>query len=244
MLLAMTHSRKRWELVALACGSAFVSLIVLAVVHAVIMRAPFITIDNQALVAVHSWSSAGLNPVALIVTQFGTDWWALIVAGVVAAWKWRISRNQGLVVFAAVLGSQLLNQVFKHVFQRPRPSVAWAMEHDTSFSFPSSHAMVTLVLYGLLAYVVYRSTFSQRQRSVRVAAVVSAVAIVLAIGASRVYLGVHYPSDVVAGLPPAGYGWQPGCGPRKRCATSTRAFPKVHQASKDGAYTCSAPGIT
>ena len=98
---------------------------------------------------------------------------------------------------AAFLGSFVLNNLIKRVIHRPRPagSGAWLAGH--SWSFPSGHAMNSLVAFGLLAWLLV--VFRVRDRARRVAIVAGCALLALLIGMTRLYLGVHYFSDVVAG---------------------------------------------
>lgn len=108
---------------------------------------------------------------------------------------------------AAFVGGGVLDGVFKLVIQRPRPPTAAAlMEH--SWSFPSGHAMGSLVGYGMLAYLLL--TLWIRKPLGRSAVIVAAALVVVAIGFSRLYLGVHYFSDVVGGYA-AGVLWLSVC---------------------------------
>ena len=95
-------------------------------------------------------------------------------------------------VAATVLGANLLSEALKLVFQRPRPESFFGFESPITYSFPSGHAMVSLVFYLALAEVLAPPG---RRPAARVAAAVLS----LAVGFSRVYLGVHYPTDVAAG---------------------------------------------
>ncbi len=98
---------------------------------------------------------------------------------------------------AAFGGAGLLTLVLKNIIQRPRPPGAAEFLFGTTYSFPSGHALGSLVGYGMLAYVV-GSIWIERQRA-RVRLIVVTAVLVIAIGISRLYLGVHYFSDVVAG---------------------------------------------
>lgn len=95
----------------------------------------------------------------------------------------------------------LFNNLLKMGFHRVRPNLYFIKE--TGYSFPSGHAMVTLVFYGTLLYFAFRHIPS---RSLRSLLTVLAIFLILAIGVSLVYLGVHYPSDVL-GSYLAGFCW-------------------------------------
>jgi undecaprenyl-diphosphatase len=110
---------------------------------------------------------------------------------------------------AAFAGAGLLDSMLKLAIRRPRPAGAQAFLHISilgyshSYSFPSGHALGSLVGYGMLAYLLVSHYESRRART---AIVVLASVCVLAIGVSRLYLGVHYFSDVVGGYA-AGVVW-------------------------------------
>jgi undecaprenyl-diphosphatase len=97
----------------------------------------------------------------------------------------------------AFAGAGLLTLILKNLIQRPRPVGSSTFLYAMTFSFPSGHALGSLVGYGMLSYVV-GSTWVQSVRG-RVRLGIATAALVLAIGISRLYLGVHYFSDVVAG---------------------------------------------
>lgn len=109
---------------------------------------------------------------------------------------------------AAFLGGGLLDHWLKLWIQRPRPSYAAALLHNPTWSFPSGHAMGALIGYGMLAYVLV--LIAQGKRRTQVLIIVAAVILILAIGVSRLYLGVHYFSDVIGGYA-AGVLWLSAC---------------------------------
>src|SRR5216684_4907150 len=120
-------------------------------------------------------------------------------------------RRQWIVLggwIAAFGGGSLLNQALKGVIQRPRPPQADMFLRHYSWSFPSGHAMVSLIGYGMLAYLLV--VLWVHRRSLQIAIVVGATLLILAIGLSRLYLGVHYFSDVVGGYA-AGVLWLSTC---------------------------------
>ena len=91
-------------------------------------------------------------------------------------------------------GAELLNVVLKLAFHRPRPHVAFV--HLDTYSFPSGHAMMSTAAYGALAYIAWSRL---RTRPARIGLVAGTTALVTLICFSRLYLGVHYLSDVLAG---------------------------------------------
>ncbi len=117
----------------------------------------------------------------------------LFVAGLFAALsRWR----EAIVMVLAPAGGVALSQTLKGVFGRDRPEEAWRLVEAVNASFPSGHAMLSAVVYLTLGALVAR--FAKKRR-VKVFALVGAVVVALLVGLSRVYLGVHWPSDVLAG---------------------------------------------
>jgi undecaprenyl-diphosphatase len=104
-------------------------------------------------------------------------------------------------------GGSLLNLVLKGVWERPRPSFAAPFTVAGGWSFPSGHAMGSLIGYGLLAYVLLPSV---RRHGARLVVIVSTTVLIGSIGFSRLYLGVHYFSDVIGGYA-AGTVWLGAC---------------------------------
>ena len=100
-------------------------------------------------------------------------------------------------------GGKLLNTVLKLAYNRPRPSIVEAVTDVYSASFPSGHAMSSMVVFSCVAYLVGRL---EPKRSVKYTLWIFAAVLIIAVGISRMYLGVHYPSDVIAGYA-AGLAW-------------------------------------
>jgi undecaprenyl-diphosphatase len=98
---------------------------------------------------------------------------------------------------AAFAGAGLLTLALKNIIQRPRPVGASAFLYGETFSFPSGHSLGSLVGYGMFAYVIGSNWIKTAGGRLRLA--IATAALVSAIGVSRLYLGVHYFSDVVAG---------------------------------------------
>jgi len=123
---------------------------------------------------------------------------------------------------AALAGGSILDAALKHIIQRARPIYAAAFLHGTSYSFPSGHAMESLVGYGMLAY--FLVVFWATRRHSQVAIIAASTMLIAAIGFSRLYLGVHYFSDVI-GVYAGGILWfyRPALLPWRLRAVGTRS---------------------
>jgi undecaprenyl-diphosphatase len=99
-------------------------------------------------------------------------------------------------LLVAALGGTLLNKALKAWFARERPDVVPHLSEVSSASYPSGHSMISSIIYLTLAVMLARSVKSRR---VRLYFIASALALTFLIGLSRIYLGVHYPTDVIAG---------------------------------------------
>ena len=108
-----------------------------------------------------------------------------------------VRKRQVSTLFAIGIGGALiLNESFKAHFHRARPHVPWSIGDEHTFSFPSGHSLFSFVLYGLIAY----SLLTRRDPLPRRLIVTAGCAtLVLGIGVSRIYLGMHWPTDVLAG---------------------------------------------
>lgn len=159
---------------------------------------PFLMhLDLQIQGGVHGYTPVVLTRVMLGLTWIGSPTVLFPSSVLIAALFWWRRFHRDTVVFVVtMLGAGLLNTALKLYFRRARPDVPWALVQENSFSFPSGHSMFAVVLYGILAYLALQYL---RHRWERAAAIVVAVTLISGIGLSRIYLGVHYPSDVAAG---------------------------------------------
>jgi undecaprenyl-diphosphatase len=147
--------------------------------------------------AVHDWASPLATRALLAVTMLGSEW-VLLPLGAVLVWRLAtIGRERQAILFAIVsLAAELVSHWLKFVLHRPRPAVFFGLSPAETYSFPSGHAFVGTVFYGFLAAILMTFERSRRKRR-RIAA--AAVLMAFLIGFSRVYLGYHYPSDVLGG---------------------------------------------
>lgn len=130
-----------------------------------------------------------------VITFFGSPAVVAAIGALVCIVLCRRRRFVGAALLPLVIaGTELLNLVLKLSFHRARPEVAF-VELDT-YSFPSGHAMISTAVYGALAYLAWSPLRTRRRRLTLIAGIVVLVAL---IDFSRIYLGVHYLSDVLAG---------------------------------------------
>jgi undecaprenyl-diphosphatase len=164
----------------------------------VIHHDPLTELDLDIVTWFRAHSTPLLDHIGVAVSLVGSPiamaLLAAIVAIVLAVRRRWILLSGWAAVFA---GGGVLDWGLKQIIQRPRPAGASAFLHGESFSFPSGHAMGSLFGYGMLAFLLAR--FWARTRRQRLTIIVSTAVLVVSIGLSRLYLGVHYFSDVVAG---------------------------------------------
>lgn len=106
------------------------------------------------------------------------------------------NKRTGFLIGINLVFVTILNQLLKFILQRPRP-VDYRLIDETGYSFPSGHSMVSMAFYGYLIYLIYKSKFN---KYVKIILMTILALLILFIGISRIYLGVHYTSDVVAGF--------------------------------------------
>ena len=171
--------------------------------------APIVSFDRAVAGWLHTHETGFATDVVSTVTQLGGAT-VLLAITLVASLALVLARRfaQAALMGAALAGGEALNMALKAAFERPRPAFPDPIATASGFSFPSGHAMVSLTVYGALAFVILATTKSRRAR---VLVLATAAALVLAIGFSRLYLGVHYVSDVLAAYG-AGVAWLMLCG--------------------------------
>ena len=135
-----------------------------------------------------------VTPVAKIITQFGG---AMILISIAIILLILIKdRKIGILIWINLIISTLLNQIFKNIVQRPRP-IEFRIIDESGYSFPSGHSMVSTAFYGFLIYLIYKNV---KNKYLRNSLIIILSILIILIGISRIYLGVHYTSDVIAGF--------------------------------------------
>jgi undecaprenyl-diphosphatase len=162
--------------------------------------------------AVIRWMGAhhtnGLDAIMIEVTALGTGTVVLMIVAVSGLFLVLTSHKySAILLLASAAGGIVLNGVLKIGFNRPRPAIFLPEVHTVSSSFPSGHAMSAAIVYSTVAYLAARL---HKRRWARWLVMSAAFIVIALIAVSRLYLGVHYPSDVVAGLA-IGLAWAGFC---------------------------------
>jgi len=135
-----------------------------------------------------------VTPIAKFITNFG----GAIFLSIATVMLFLLIKNKkiGLSIISNIVIIAVLNQLLKRILQRPRPTEFRIVE-ETGYSFPSGHSMVSMAFYGYLIYLIYRYI---KNKYVKWTLITILSILICLIGISRIYLGVHYTSDVLGGF--------------------------------------------
>jgi undecaprenyl-diphosphatase len=203
---AAGEQRVRCELILLLAGflSALGALLFFAWIAEEMLEGDAAQFDSMVTAAIHAHTSASLTAVMKALTVLGSSVVMTPLAILVLTVCYIRREFYALKTLAVTFcGALILEFLLKWAFRRPRPVPFFDLPAPASFSFPSGHALFSFCFFAGMAVLV-----SPRlgRLEARLALWVVAVALILGIGMSRIYLGVHYPSDVLAGYA-AGIVW-------------------------------------
>lgn len=134
------------------------------------------------------------TPIMKVITWFGSATCLIVITIVLLL----LLKNKKVVIsiFSNLVIVTIFNQILKFILQRPRPD-EYRIIDESGYSFPSGHSMISMSFYGLLIYLIYKYI---NNKFIKIIAISILFLLILLIGISRVYLGVHYTSDVLAGF--------------------------------------------
>ena len=135
-----------------------------------------------------------VTPIAKFITNFG----GAIFLSIATVMLFLLIKNKkiGLSIISNIVIITVLNQLLKRILQRPRPT-EFRLVEEKGYSFPSGHSMVSMAFYGYLIYLIYRYI---KNKYVKWTLITILNILICLIGISRIYLGVHYTSDVLGGF--------------------------------------------
>ena len=134
------------------------------------------------------------TPIAKFITNFGGA--IFLIALTIVLLVLIKNKKIGISIFSNLVIVTILNQLLKAILQRPRPT-EYRIVEETGYSFPSGHSMVSMAFYGYLIYLIYKYV---KNKYIKWISIVLLSILVCSIGISRIYLGVHYTSDVLGGF--------------------------------------------
>jgi len=179
----------------LALVLAVLSLFLFAWIAERVTHEQTLRFDASVRAAVHRHATPGLTRAMIVISFLGGD--GLAIAAIVAMivflrLRWR---RAALWLLTTIVGATVFDVTLKYAFHRPRP-VPFFVPLPRTYSFPSGHSLYSFCFYGVLAGLLADRT---RPLWLRIVIWTCAALLIAAIGLSRIYLGVHYPSDVIAG---------------------------------------------
>jgi len=166
-----------------------------------------IQFDTSIISFVQGFESPTLTTIFKFFTFIGSSLVVMILCVLIIIYLYKVLHHRSeIILFIVVMfGSTALNVVLKHLFHRARPTIHRLIQ-ETGYSFPSGHSMEAFALYGVLAYLLWRHISSSLGKTLLI---IFSVFMTLMIGISRIYLGVHYPSDVIGAYLVSGF-WLAG----------------------------------
>lgn len=174
----------------LACG---VGVTLFALIASEVRTGATMTFDSDILLWINARGNHILDTVFVSLTNLGEATFVAILTVIIAAFLlYKRSYYRALLMLAAVGGADVLNILLKGMFERVRPDLWVHLVEETSFSFPSGHATASSAFALAIIAILWRSKWQPL-------AIGLGVLYVFVIGFSRLYLGVHYPTDVMAG---------------------------------------------
>lgn len=183
----------------LTIGAIFTLLFIylfFGILDSVIGQGSLIQSDLRIINLLQILRTPSFNNAMLFITYLGK--WQIVAFGamVIAIIFALLKRWRHLItLIASLAGGELFVWFTKNIIERPRPLLVNALTPEASFSFPSGHSFVAVSFYGLLGYFVFRAV---KNKLLKIFSVILTLLIIFIIGFSRVYLGVHWPSDVLA----------------------------------------------
>lgn len=136
-----------------------------------------------------------LNKIIIAITNFGGPITISIFCLLLLAYS-KTRKKVGIPVSIAIVVSEILNIILKNIFARQRPNIL-QLVNETSYSFPSGHSMINATIYSMLAILAIKYI---KNKKIKISVVILCCLMPLLIGFTRIYLGVHYVTDVIGGL--------------------------------------------
>ncbi len=135
-----------------------------------------------------------ITPIMKLITWFGSA--VCLILLTIILFIFIKNKKIGVLIGTNLIIITVLNQLFKFILQRPRPT-EYRIINEVGYSFPSGHSMISMAFYGFLIYLIYKQI---KNKYLKISLISILSILIILIGISRIYLGVHYTSDVIAGF--------------------------------------------
>ncbi len=197
------HSPVGLSLTLLMLAAAYLAALLGGLVEDVVENDSIVLVDHAVTEALQPWRSPGMMAAFNWITDLGTSAALGAAAAVGSALFWTYRRSSAIIpLWLTFLGSQATTYLGKYVIARPRPELQAGLEALTA-SFPSGHTTGAAAVYGFLAYAIAREQLPGSRPQFEI--VFWTTLLILLVGFSRIFIGAHFVSDVLAGLLVGGF---------------------------------------
>lgn len=186
-ILNVIKNNKRWCLL-------FISLIIFLFILENVLDNEIVTFDGNVYNTISLVKNDFMTNVFKIITEFGSAKVLILIA--LTSLVVIKNKKIGIAISLNLASIGLLNYILKNIIQRPRPE-GFRLVEETGYSFPSGHSMASMAFYGLIIYFVFKNV---KNKLIKKIICTTLSLLIILIGISRIYLGVHYASDVIAGF--------------------------------------------
>lgn len=176
----------------------WILILVFVMLTALIHTTDVQSFDLRLSLAIQSTHGLFLDRIMEGFTYLGSIGTVLIVVAVAVVFFLKVKKGKTAGIIIVSLLSYPVNVIIKNFIERNRPysSIVRVLSPNSGFSFPSGHAMISMTVYGIIAYLLWVYLKEGRQRIITL---VTATLVIFFIGLSRIYLGAHWPTDVIGG---------------------------------------------
>lgn len=159
-----------------------------------VFNSEIISIDTIGYSFVNKYIiKTNITPIIKYITWFGSATCLILITLLSFILK---NKKISICILSNLTIITLLNQIFKFIFVRPRPT-EFRIITETGYSFPSGHSMISMAFYGFIIYLIYNKV---KNKYIKWLLIIFLSLLIISIGISRIYLGVHYTSDVLGGF--------------------------------------------
>lgn len=165
-------------------------LLIFCLIAVLILLEKINTFDNLVYKYVTYYMNDSITTFFKVITFFGSVWCILIISLILF-----IIKNKYKLYFVInPICSDVLNRILKLIFVRPRPNILRLIT-ERGYSFPSGHGMMSIICYGFIIYLIWQNDYKLKWKLLLI---IPLILLILLVGISRIYLGVHYASDILA----------------------------------------------